>query len=915
MINGGKLLLLGWENFVFSCKSKEYHENYACWYYGGGLCVIYRKQFKISKKSYTFRTFECLELTLNCGSQDPLKMVTIYRPPPSTRNKLTSCMFFEEFSSFLESFNLNACHFILHGDFNIHMDIAAELETRKMNDLLSSCCLKQHVTEPTHRCGHMLDLVITNEMDNFIDNISVIHSVPSDHSAICFDMSLSRPPRSRRSVTFRKLREIDYDCIREDITNCSFKTDPSNDIENLTKQYNSDLNNLLDKHAPQITREITSRPNTPWYNEALRKLKQEKRAYERKWRKSNLCVDKLALKNKTYEYKKALHDAKTSYHQNVISQCNQGQLFREIKILTVKKSSQSLPSNGSKLELARKFSKFFDSKIRNLRIALDVSAPSELSINLTEACESTLRTFDILSIDDVFEIIKGSKMKCCSLDPLPAAVTKNVLDDLLPSLTKIVNMSLQSGCFPSELKKALVIPLLKKDSLDPEVLKHYRPISNLPYLGKLIERAAIKQYVDYLSKNNLFASSQSAYRQHHSTETALVRVTNDILRSLDKPHGEVILVLLDLTAAFDTIDHVLLLDRLQRRFGIGSKVLKWFASYLKNRQQSVIIDSEISDPQVMDWGIPQGSIGGPILFVSYTTPVEDIIRAHGLSCVIYADDTQLFISMDRSRRQVAVEKIELCIRDIKTWMTRNYLVLNDSKTEILHFTSKFSTDCSISNITAGDANVNLVSQARDLGVILDDNMSMQPQINNICRSATFAIKKVSSIRKYLDKPTTEKLINAFVTSRLDGCNSILSGLCNQDLQKLQHIQNCAARLITLTKKHEHITPVLFDLHWLPIAQRIEFKVLLLTFKIMNGLAPDYLCNLIQPYVPPRTLRSGSKYLLSEPVGRTMTYGNRAFSIMAPKLWNNIPITIRMAKSVKHFKKLLKNYLFEIAYKM
>ena len=297
-------------------------------------------------------------------------------------------------------------------------------------------------------------------------------------------------------------------------------------------------------------------------------------------------------------------------------------------------------------------------KIRNLRLALDTAIPSELSVSIIDECKSTMNQFDLLTSDDVLAIIKGSVIKSCSLDPLPVSVLRNVVADLLPSITQITNMSLQSGIFPTDLKKAFVIPLLKKASLDPEIKKNYRPISNLAFLGKFIERAAIKQYVDYLTENELYARSQSAYRQYHSTETALLRVCDDILRSLDEPHGEVILVLLDLSAAFDTIDHALLLQRLHQRYGIEGKVLQWFESYLHQREQSVLINSSTSDPLTMEWGIPQGSIGGPILFVSYTAPVEDIIHAHGLSCIIYADDTQLYISMKSAKRSVATKRIE-----------------------------------------------------------------------------------------------------------------------------------------------------------------------------------------------------------------------------------------------------------------
>jgi hypothetical protein len=269
-------------------------------------------------------------------------------------------------------------------------------------------------------------------------------------------------------------------------------------------------------------------------------------------------------------------------------------------------------------------------------------------------------------------------------------VFNNVLYDLLPSITQIINHVPPVRHLPNGFEKSPCHSSSKESYSGPGDNEKLSPISNLAFLGKVIERAAIKQFVTYLTENNLFANSQSAYRQYHSTETALLRVCNDILRSLDEQRGEVILVLLDLTAAFDTIDHALLLQRLSQRYGIGGKVLQWFGSYLHQREQSVLIESDTSESLALEWGIPQGSIGGPILFVSYTAPVEDIILAHGLSCVIYADDTQLYITMKSHDRSMAIEKIESCIRDVKTWMNQNYLVLNETKTEVLHFTSRFA---------------------------------------------------------------------------------------------------------------------------------------------------------------------------------------------------------------------------------
>jgi virulence-associated protein VapD len=374
-------------------------------------------------------------------------------------------------------------------------------------------------------------------------------------------------------------------------------------------------------------------------------------------------------------------------------------MFQLVKRLSVYKPSNALPVHNSKQELANRFSKYFDKKIRNIRVALDLSVnTTTASVRAERACDSSFTNFTTLSCDDVLNIIKTSRVKTCSLDPLPACLVKDHIQDLLPSITSIVNSSLQSGLFPSSLKQALVTPLLKKANLDVEDLKNFRPVSNLPFLGKVIERAAISQLQGYINDNDLHNRTQSAYRKFHSVETAIVRVTNDLLNAVDD-HGEAILILLDLSAAFDTVDHSILLHRLRVRYGVSGSTYHWFESYLKNRKKSVVIDGTSSDPTNLDWGVPQGSVVGPEMFVIYSAPIEDIIKEHGFSSVSYADDTQLYVLIKPSDRNKAIDHLSKCIEDIRIWMTENKLMLNDAKTELLHVRSKFAKNVSSANIT------------------------------------------------------------------------------------------------------------------------------------------------------------------------------------------------------------------------
>lgn len=460
---------------------------------------------------------------------------------------------------------------------------------------------------------------------------------------------------------------------------------------------------------------------------------------------------------------------------------------------------------------------------------------------------SPLPKFTPLSEEDIYDLIRSSNKKTCSLDPLPTKLVVDCLDVLLSSITKLINLPLEEGVFLSLWKEALVLPLLKKDGLEP-IFSNYRPVSNLQFISKLTESAVTKQLYDHLVKNNLFPILQSSYRKYHSTETALLKVKNDILLNMNKQHVT-LLVLLDLSAAFDTIDHHILAERLQSTFGITNTALQWFSSYLDRRTQRISIEGTVSREFNLNHGIPQGSCLGPVLFVIYASRIFDIVEKHfpGIHC--YADDTQLYLSFSPNNsadQDIAVTTMEKCIADIRNWMLNDKLKLNDEKTEfIIIGTPQQLSKVTIANLKVGDSSITPVSSARSLGAWFDSKLTMAQHITKTCNSATYYVYNLRRIRKYLRQDDIKTLVHALVTSRLDYCNSLLYGIPQYQLNKLQRVQNMCARLICNKTKYCHITPLFIELHWLPVSLRIEFKILLIVFKIFTGLAPPYLNSLLK----------------------------------------------------------------------
>ena len=511
------------------------------------------------------------------------------------------------------------------------------------------------------------------------------------------------------------------------------------------------------------------------------------------------------------------------------------------------------------------FANFFVDKVSRIRAHTSNAPPPVFA----GAPPSTLECFELLTEDTIVQLVMKSPSKHSQADPIPTWLLKESVQLLAPFLTCFVNESITNCTVPDCMKMAIVTPILKKPNLDPSDISNFRPISNLSFLSKLLERAISRQMTAYLEGGSMLPRHQSAYRANHSTETAVLRVYSDLVTASDAGNIS-LLALLDLSAAFDTVDYDILFQRLESDFGVTGDALLWLRSYLQGRKQAVRCGEILSPACDLSCGVPQGSVLGPLLFLIYTASLHQVIERHGLCNHCYADDSEIYGSCSPRDSGTLRSQVLDCISDVNVWMNSNRLKLNPSKTEFMWCSTPRMAH-HVDNTTPfviDKVSVVPVTSVRLLGVQLDSELTLTSHVSRTVSSCFYQLRRLKAARRSLPLASAKTLVSSFVTSRLDYCNGVLAGITQRQIDRLQSVLNTAARLLLGGTKRDHITPLIRDkLHWLRFAQRVTYKLCILVYKALHNSAPKYISELVVPIsgdATSRRLRSADSHCIFEP---------------------------------------------------
>ena len=779
-----------------------------------------------------------------------------------------------------------------------------------------------------------LDHYYTNRPQR-VNNIHAFYQGSSDHKLI-FAVRHSEVKFSKARITMkRSYKNFNPDLFLEEVRRISWwEVYSCEDVENATELFTNKLNNILNRMAPVKKIQVRSK-YAPWMSKETKIKIRTRDCAQQRALESGRQEDWREYRSVRNSVNSILRREKINWQRSKIEKFSEDSrsTWHNIKTWLGWRSGgppTKLVENGEMhfkpKKLANIMNKFFIQKVQDLKNNLPVTPGDPLELT-RKIMSSNFSSFSLKPVhpSEIVKIINSLKStKSCGQDNIDSYVIKLAKVELTPVITHIVNLSISSSTFPKLWKNAKVIPLHKKgETIYP---KNFRPVALLPIASKILERAIYLQLIAFLEENQLLHPSHHGFRSKHNTSTALLQMVDVWLEALEDEEISAV-VMLDMSAAFDVVDHEILLAKL-KLFGLNAGALTWFESYLSCRTQQVFIDGSFSNSLSLEAGVPQGSILGPLLYICFTNDLPESIHDHlavnntlynghckscgGICC--FADDSTY--SKSDKNPEVVTEGIKEKYKNIADYMAKNRLVLNSNKTHLIVMAApnlhRIHGDFGITLDTGAEI-IQPKFCEKMLGGYISNNFKWNEHIrgneSSIYKTLVSRIYALRKISQFSSFKTRRMIANGVVTSRLIYLIQLWGGCPKYLLDFLQTLQNRAARIVCNGGRYTPVQSLLKNCGWMSVRQLVAYHRVLLVYKIRQEGKPRYFVDKFRSNPNPvhQTRFNENGYVKKHRIPKHEDYRN-SFVPCSIDIWNRLPVQVRHAKSAESFKAKLKPWI-------
>ena len=887
----------------------------------GGLNIYVSDTYSFSVKN-VFRDsslWEGLFIEVHGGPlESKLVIGNIYRPPKYNNNNATVENFVNEITPIISSIAKSSCNIVISGDFNIDLlQINERVKYQKYFDMFVTNGLFPLITLPTREGKHSATLIdqIFCKVKNFtdIDSSGILKSSLSDHYPCLASLDICKKKQHKpKYVTINNKNEQALISFCNEVETCLNEWQINRDLlANPNENYNIFDKIIMDAKAKYLSPKTVrfkkyKHKISPWMNhDILRSIKDRDDLYKTVLstppEDPNYDSLKENLQNLKSSLKKKIRCAKAKYYADVFekNKSNIRHTWGAIKeILGKFKNKHDFPDyftlDGKLISepqlIANCFNRFFSSVGRALSEKISYNGTNSVSSYLKRHVSSCFH-FECVNPTVVMKYINDLASKSsCGPDKISSILLKRLANYIVTPLTVMINQSLCTGTFPDKLKLAKVIPLYKKG--DNHVFDNYRPISLLSTVSKIFEKVVFIQVYDYFCAHQLFYENQYGFRKSHSTELAALELVDRLFKHLDD--GKIpVSVFLDLSKAFDTLNHAILMDKL-KYYGLNETSLNWFRSYLHDRYQYTEYNGTCSDVINLTTGVPQGSILGPLLFIIYMNDIH--VATSNFKAILYGDDTNLLspmcsFSSSNSLNPTKLTEVTNSINDelshVHEWLLINKLSVNVTKTKFMIFHhQQRRIDTLIPDLKLDSQPIEYVSEFNFLGLTLDEHLSWKPHVQKVANKTSRTIGILRRLKNIIPISVLRTLYNTLILPHFHYC--ILSW--GFRMGRLKLLQKRAVRVMSGSRYNAHTDPLFKKLHLVKLSDLFTVNVYKIYYKLRHESLPTYVANMFKDFSRNHEHETRQALILDEPNVNTSN-GENCIRYLLPRIINKTNHTI------------------------